>query len=144
MRNNVSIALILLAMPALLLAHFTWLAPESPELAAGRPYRLRIGHGHEFPASEAAVDATQVRALVIDPRGERAEVAARREDKAVVLEWTPRQKGLHVFAFTQDRGEVSRTPSGVKSGGRDRNPDAATAFRAVRSVEEIAAIPHAK
>ncbi len=131
--RSARLILLLLVIPVALLAHFTWLAPASGPLVPGKPYRLQIGHGHAFPASEEAVNAAQVKAFVADPGGTRAELPARREAKALVLEWTPKQKGLHVFYFTQDRGEMSRTPEGVKPGGRDRNPGAAAAFRAVRT-----------
>ncbi len=132
--SSVSQALIgLFLLTFLLDAHYTWMAPASAPLILGRVNRIQIAHGHQFPASEEAIAATQVRAFAVSPGGKRTELKAVAAGKVVLLDYTPGEAGTHALGFVQDRGVSSRTPGGVKKGGRDVNPGATQAFRTVRT-----------
>lgn len=117
----------------LLAAHYTWMAPASAPLIQGKLNKIQIAHGHMFPASEEAIAATQVRAFAISPSGKRTELKAMSAGKVVSLDYTPGEAGTHALGFVQDRGVSSRTPSGLKKGGKDVNPNATQAFRTVRT-----------
>jgi uncharacterized GH25 family protein len=107
-------------------------------LVAGKVNRIEIGHGHRFPVSEEAIAAGQVKAFALAPPGKRTELRAAAAGKVVALEYTPDEPGTHTLGFVQDRGILSRTPGGVKKGGKDANPDAVRTFRAVRTAVSYA------
>lgn len=127
----------LLAFGGLLAAHYTWIAPPA-QLAQGKECKILIGHGHQFPVSEEAIAAAQVKAFAVAPSGRRTELKATKAGKAVEVTYTPQEPGTHVLGFVQDRGVTSRTPAGVKPGGRDVNPDARQALRTVRTATAYA------
>jgi uncharacterized GH25 family protein len=112
--------------------HYTWIAPETA-FVAGKPVTLRIGHGHAFPTSEETINAVQLDLFVLTPSGRRVPVKAAAAVKSVTATYTPSETGAHTVAFVQDRGVSSRTPKGLKKGGRDVNPDAVTASRTIRT-----------
>lgn len=113
-------------------AHYTWMAPLGP-LAVGKANRIEIGHGHRFPVSEEAIASAQVKAFAVSPSGKRVELKVAAVPKMVVAEYTPAEAGTHTLGFIQDRGVSSRTPGGLKKGGKDVNRDAVQAFRTVRT-----------
>jgi hypothetical protein len=118
---------------ALCLAHFTWVAPVAGPLQVGKQATIGVFHGHHFPEGEEKIDATFATANAIPPSGRVVSLSLVPGDKAVTAVYTPRQAGLHRIVCSQDRGVVSRTPQGVKPGGRDRNPDAAQSYKVYRS-----------
>jgi len=118
---------------ASLFAHYTWLAPADSSWQVGKAVTLRIGHGHKFPASEEAIGTRNLELFVIAPSGARTVVPAKSQGTAVEGVFTVKESGPHRAAFVSDRGIVSRTPNGVRPGGRDKNPNAAQAYRTVRT-----------
>lgn len=114
-------------------AHYTWVAPASQSLLTGKAATIRICHGHHFPESEEVLDLRNAELTVISPVGVRTRLTPILAAAAVTATFTPREAGLHRVVFMQDRGVFSRTAGGVKPGGRDQHPDAAQAFRTVRS-----------
>jgi uncharacterized GH25 family protein len=127
-----------LFLAGVLAAHYTWIAPASAPLVQGKVNKVLIAHGHQFPVSEEAIAAAQVKAFAIAPSGKRAELKAAKVGKLVEAAYTPMEAGTHAFGFAQDRGVTSRTPGGVKPGGRDVNKDVAQALRAVRTAVAFA------
>lgn len=125
------------------LAHFTWLAPVS-NLEAGKPVVIRIGHGHHFPESEEAINAKQLDLFAVTPSGSRVKLSPSSVRTAVTADFTPKEAGAYRIAFVQDRGVTSRTPRGVKPGGRDQNPDATMASRTLRTSVSYAATGKAR
>jgi uncharacterized GH25 family protein len=115
------------------LAHYTWIAPMPVRLVVGKPSTLQIGHGHRFPQSEEAINAGQLDLFVLTPFGAKEKLHAAKAGTAVTATYTPKQEGFYRIAFVQDRGVSSRTPSGLKPGGRDKNPDATQASRTLRT-----------
>jgi uncharacterized GH25 family protein len=115
------------------LAHYTWITPAGAGFEPGRTVTVSIGHGHAFPRSEEAVDAGQLEAFVLTPSGARVKLAPAVAGSAVSAVFEVKETGLHRIAFTQDRGVTSRTPGGVRPGGRERNPDAVQASRTLRT-----------
>jgi hypothetical protein len=115
-------------------AHYTWiLTPDAAPLAVGQAATLQIGHGHHFPASEEAIHAGQLDLFVLTPSAARVKLAPAVSKSAVTASYTPREPGVYRIAMVQDRGIRSRTPQGVKPGGRDRNPNATQASRTLRT-----------
>ncbi len=132
--SSLSRALIgLFSLTFLLAAHYTWMAPASAPLVQGKVNKIQIAHGHKFPAGEEAIVAAQVRAFAVSPGGKRTELKAVAAGKVVALDYTPGEAGTHALGFVQDRGVSSRTPGGVKKGGRDVNPNATQASRIIRT-----------
>jgi len=123
-------AIALLAVTAF--AHYTWIAPVDA-LEVGKTASIRIGHGHKFPQSEEAINAAQVDLFVLTPSGARVKLAAASAGTAVNATYAVKEAGLHRIAFVQDRGITSRTPKGVRPGGRDKNPDASQSYRTLRT-----------
>ena len=119
-------------------AHYTWMAPAGP-LALGRSNRIEIGHGHRIPVSEKAIAAAQVKAFAVSPSGKRVDLKAAAAGKVVAAEYKPSEAGTHILGFVQDRGISSRTPGGLKKGGKDVNRDAVQSFRTVRTAVSFAA-----
>lgn len=113
-------------------AHDTWIA-ASGALATGKPVTIFVRHGHHFPASEEAVNAAQLDLFAQSASGKRTALQASVQGREVVAEFTPAAAGAHTLAFTQDRGVTSRTPKGVKQGGRDKNPGATQSSRTLRT-----------
>jgi uncharacterized GH25 family protein len=133
---RLSVWVVLLSLTAL--GHYTWVAPVA-QLETGKPATIRISHGHKFPASEEAINARQVDLVVVSPSGQRTKLDAKVSAQDVTAVFTPRENGAHRIAFSQDRGVSSRTPKGVKPGGRDQNPDATQAYRTFRTAVAYAA-----
>lgn len=125
--------LLIAACAASLLAHYTWLAPAGASWRVGQTVTLRIGHGHQFPTSEEAVSARNIELFVIAPSGARTPVPVKAQGTAVEGAFTVKEPGPHRAALVSDRGIVSRTPNGVRPGGRDKNPDAVQAYRTLRT-----------
>jgi uncharacterized GH25 family protein len=118
--------------------HYTWIAPVA-KLETGKPSEIRIGHGHKFPESEEAINARQIDMFAVTPSGARVKLTPAPAANAVTASFTPPEAGAYRIAFVQDRGVSSRTPRGVKPGGRDQNPDATTASRTLRTAVAYAA-----
>jgi uncharacterized GH25 family protein len=114
-------------------AHYTWIAPAAAPLQIGRQGMIQFCHGHEFPAGEETLGIQNAYAWMFLPSGKQFKLSLVTEAKRVVSAFTPRETGVHRAVYTQDRGVQSRTPNGMKPGGRTRNPDAAQAFRSYRS-----------
>lgn len=123
--------------------HYTWITPETA-FVAGKPVAIRIGHGHAFPSSEETINAAQLDLFVLTPSGKRVPVKAATAVKSVAASYTPTESGPHTIAFVQDRGVSSRTPKGLKKGGRDVNPDALTASRTLRTAVAAASATGAR
>ncbi len=113
--------------------HYTWISASPDLLEAGKKVTVQIGHGHVFPASEGAINASQVSTFVVAPSGARVDLKPVASEKMVTAEFIARESGFHRFALVQDRGVNSRTPDGIKPGGRDKNPNATQAFRTFRT-----------
>jgi uncharacterized GH25 family protein len=114
-------------------AHYTWVVSSAPVFEAGKSNKITVAHGHRFPQSEEAINASQVKLYVLAPSGARTDLKAVSSGTSVTADFTPKESGSHRVVFTQDRGAMSRTPKGVKPGGRDKNPDATEAFSLLRT-----------
>lgn len=114
-------------------AHYTWVVAAAMPFVVGKSVKIMVAHGDRFPHTDEAVNAAQVKLYVLAPSGARTDLKATAEKIAVSSTFTPREAGTHRIVFTQDRGPMSRTPNGVKPGGRDRNPNATEAFSLIRT-----------
>lgn len=123
------------------LAHYTWVAPVTEPLTPGKTVTVRIGHGHKFPDSEEAINARQVDLFVLAPSGARVKLAPAVAGAALAATFQVKEAGPHRIVFVQDRGVTSRTPAGVRPGGRDRNPAAIQASRTLRTAVAYAGAP---
>jgi len=124
----------LLALVAVATAfgHYTWGAP-SETLIAGKPVKIMVAHGDRFPHGDEAINATQVKLWMLGANGAKTDLKAVATKNAVLADFTPATSGPHRIVFTQDRGPMSRTPTGVKPGGRDKNPTATESFALLRT-----------
>lgn len=115
------------------LSHYTWVAPVNGSLEAGQSVTVEIGHGHKFPQSEEAINASQVNLFALSPSGAKIKLAPVVSGSAVTAPMNIKEAGLYRILLVQDRGVSSRTPEGLKPGGRDRNPAASMAYRTYRT-----------
>jgi uncharacterized GH25 family protein len=129
--------IVALALAALALAHYTWIATATP-LEPGKTAMIRIAHGHKFPASEEAINAAQVDLFAVSPSGAKVKLQPAKAGMEVTASYAVKEAGLHRIAFVQDRGVSSRTPKGMRPGGRDQNPDATAAYRSLRTAVSYA------
>jgi hypothetical protein len=133
MTHSASRALITAAVcTTVALGHYTWIAPLAP-LEVGKSATIQIGHGHKFPQSEEAINAKQVDAFVLPPSGAKTKLQPVASGAGITATCEVKEAGMYRIAFIQDRGVNSRTPSGVKPGGRDKNPNAIRASRTLRT-----------
>jgi uncharacterized GH25 family protein len=115
------------------LAHYTWIAPVTLPLQVGKTAIVKISHGHKFPASEEAIDARQVDLFVLTPSGGKVALKPSVAGSELTAQFAVKEPGAHRIVLVQDRGITSRTPSGVKPGGRDKNPNATQVSRSFRT-----------
>ncbi len=114
-------------------AHFSWIAPMVPTLEVGTTTKVQFGTGHALGTSESALPLDDLKAYALTPSGGRVELAVAKAGLWVAADYAVKEAGQHRLVFSQERGARSRTPKGVKEGGRDKNPDATQAFRTVRT-----------
>lgn len=112
------------AAGAALFAHATWIAPVDGSLEVGKSVTVQIGNGHAFPQSESALSPQNLEMFAVAPSGGKVELKPVKSGSFLTAAYAVREAGVHRFVFVQDRGVMSRTPRGLKPGGRDQNPDA--------------------
>lgn len=133
------VAAVLLAAAGMALAHYTWIAPAGASLEVGKPALVRLFHGHHFPVGEEKMQLAGSQVKAISPSGQVTDLTGQASPQGDSVNYLPKQAGLHRIVYTLDRGVMSRTPQGVKPGGRDKNPGAAQSFR--RYVSSVAYLP---
>lgn len=126
-------ALSVCALAALLVVplawgHYTWLA-RTHYSASGDTAYLEIGHGHSFPVSEEAPQATHVQAFLVNAKGERKPLSIAQDGKALKLEAPLAGRDLARVYYVRDRGVISQTADGWKDGGRDQHPGAKSSVK---------------
>jgi uncharacterized GH25 family protein len=131
--------LLLLVAAAGLWAHATWITTVPPTLEPGQPVTVQIGNGHAFPASESALSTEDWEVFAVTPAGARQPLQPKAAGKVVTASFTPQQAGVYRFVMVRDRGLMSRTPQGLRPGGRDRNPNATQTLKLFRSAVAYAA-----
>jgi uncharacterized GH25 family protein len=125
---------IALGIPAaLLMAHATWIFPVHAVIEVGKPLMVQIGNGHDIAESESPLGQRGLEMFAVSPSGTRTTLTPAVSGNLLAAEYSAKEKGSYVFGFVQDRPISSRTPGGVKQGGRDKNPDATEVFKAYRS-----------
>jgi uncharacterized GH25 family protein len=129
----VKLTVSLLFLTATLPAHNSWINPLSSPLKQGTDVEIQIAHGHSFPESEQAMEDAGIEVFAVGPGGARASLPHVRSGKKLLATYKVPAAGFYRFAFVQDRGVMSRTPGGLKKGGRDKNPDAISSSRYYRS-----------
>lgn len=117
---------------ALLLAHYTWVTTEKP-FEKGKTAVIVVGHGHRFPATGEAIDPKGLQLSVVSPSGAKTPLRPRRDGARWIADYPVKESGAHRIVLVQDQGVMSRTPDGVRPGGRDKHPSAIQAFRTYRS-----------
>lgn len=124
---------LLLGGATALLGHFVWVGPMAGPLKVGQDAAIMVGNGHAFLGSESPAAQDGLKVWAITPAGASQPVAVSVADKFLKGSFPVKTDGVYRVVFTQDRGVMSRTPKGVKAGGRDQHPDATEAFKLFRS-----------
>ena len=138
-KNAIRLAIAIGGAAAILTAHATWIEPVPPILETRKAVTVEIGNGHGLGASESPLGQRGLEVFVIGPTGSRTKLTPAVAGNSLKAEHTIKEPGTHVFAFVQDRGLNSRTPGGMKKGGKDQNPDALEVVKAYRSAVAHAA-----
>jgi hypothetical protein len=126
-----------------LFAHATWIAPVEGPLEVGKSVEVQIGNGHAFPRSESALSPQNLKVFAVAPSGAKADLKPVKSGTFVTATYAVREAGMHRFVFVQDRGVMSRTPQGLKPGGRDQNPGATQSMKMYRAAVAYAGTPGA-
>jgi uncharacterized GH25 family protein len=121
--------LLAMATASLTWAHFVWISPQEMTLAAGQTVKVQLGNGHKFQASESAMSAEGLKVWAVAPSGKKQELTVAKSGNWLAADYQAAEAGVHWFYFVRDRGVMSRTPKGVKPGGKDKNPDATASFK---------------
>jgi uncharacterized GH25 family protein len=121
------------AAGATLFAHATWIAPVASPLEVGKSVNVQIGNGHAFPESESALSPQNLEVFAVAPSGGKVELKPIKSGSFLTASYAVREPGMHRFVFVQDRGVISRTPQGLKPGGRDQNPGATQSMKMYRA-----------
>jgi uncharacterized GH25 family protein len=132
------------ASAILLFAHATWVAPVAGPLEVGKTVTVQVGNGHTFPASETVVPNENLQMYAVAPSGSKSKLQPNPAGLFVAASYKVAEPGVHRFVFVQDRGVMSRTPQGLKPGGRDQNPGATQSMKMYRSAVAYAATSGAK
>jgi uncharacterized GH25 family protein len=114
-------------------AHATWIAPVAGPLEVGKSLNVQIGNGHAFPESESALSPRNLEVFAVAPSGGKIELKPVKSGSFLTASYTVREPGMYRFVFIQDRGVMSRTPQGLKPGGRDQNPGASQSMKMYRA-----------
>ena len=112
--------------------HFTWIS-ASGEFQSGKTVKIMVSHGDRFPQSEEAINASQVQLFVLAPSGARSDLKPSSTPTGITASFPVKETGAHRIAFVQDRGAMSRTPTGIRPGDKRKNPGALEAFTMLRT-----------
>jgi uncharacterized GH25 family protein len=129
MNSRLSGIIAALALATAAQAHSFWITPAAATCKPGETVRVEVGQGHDFPNSEAAPDLKTVAAFAITPGGKKVPLTLTVDGAVLSAAYPATEAGTHRFYFVRDRGILSRTPQGLKPGGRDKNPNATRAFK---------------
>ncbi len=108
--------------------HYTWLV-RTHYSATGDTAYLEIGHGHDFPVTEAAPSSAHMKAFVVDAKGERKPLDLAADGKALKLTTPMAGRELARVYYVRDRGVISQTADGWMDGGRDKHPGAKASMK---------------
>jgi hypothetical protein len=137
------LALLLPLTSVLLYSHFTWVTASVSPLEMGKTVEVRIGHGHQFPASEEVIITEGAEVYAIAPSGQRTALAPKAQKPLLVAGYKVAEAGMHRFVLAQDRGVRSWTTQGVQPGGKDKHPQAQRSARVFRSAVSYSLTPGA-
>ena len=95
-----------LMIPAMLLAHDSWLVPAAHQVQVGKPVLIRFATSEAFPTSESAVAPERIAQFLLrDASGTRPVSNYRVEGNYLVAEVTPRQQG-HTIVAVETKSRV--------------------------------------
>jgi uncharacterized GH25 family protein len=120
-----------LGFAPLVWGHYTWMVRTHYSSAGDRAY-LEIGHGHEFPKSEAAINEEGLSVVLTDASGKAHNLSPKKDGNVLKIEAplaTKQQQRVH---YVRDRGVMSQTADGWKPGGRDQHPQAKTSRKTLQ------------
>ena len=115
--------LALLAAGSPALAHNFWLAPDKHFPQVGETVEIKIGFGHQYPASrvdERVKDGMVAEVVVIAPDGTATPLAMQAVDTCRLKIDRP---GVHLLVASMTPGLFSRTPEGMKRGSKRDWPE---------------------
>jgi uncharacterized GH25 family protein len=109
-------------------AHFSWVYPLKTIAQVGETVDVQLATGHAFPVSEQGPAVAHLKAFAQPPSGDRKQIKPVQSEKYLLVSVPIEQEGLYTVCFDIDRGIISKTPEGWKSGGTDTYPDAVSSF----------------
>ncbi|HHS13319.1 MAG TPA: DUF4198 domain-containing protein [bacterium] len=109
-------------------AHYNWIVPIQTVVEKGETVEVQLTTGHAFPVGEAGPSTEHLKAFVRLPSGEITALEWTEQEKYLQASVHVHENGLYTVYFESDRGIISRTAEGWKSGGIDRHPGAASSM----------------
>ncbi len=101
--NRKGLLILTLLAPAALLAHDTWLIPQSFRVEPGKPVTLRLSTGGAFPASDAPLDLDRVANLYLRiAKSKQTLTGFKQQGKFLVATATPTAPG-HAIAVLETK-----------------------------------------
>ncbi len=109
-------------------AHFSWINPVKNLARVGETVDVHLTTGHAFPLSEQSPDTKYLNAFIQPPSGERKLIHPVKSEKYLQASVLIEEEGLYTVFFDADRGIISKTAEGWKSGGTDKYPAAVSSI----------------
>lgn len=118
---------------AAVFAHFAWLSPAPAKAAVGETVIVRMSSGHSFPTGGEPVKDIDLKLTAFTPSGKSVILAPADNGQGLEAAFKVESEGVYVVAGEYDRGVVSRTPEGLKPGGKSKNPNATSTMKSYSS-----------
>lgn len=91
-------------------AHYSWIMPSKKDC------RIEIGHGHNFPISEQAMNKERIRATLFDGSGHSIPGIISKESDCLSVAPSTSLKEIAAALFIEEPLILNRTTKGVKTG----------------------------
>lgn len=118
----------LVFIASMAIAHFSWINPVKHLARVGETVDVHLSTGHAFPLSEQGPDTKYLNAFIQPPSGDREQIKLVKSEKYLQASVHIEEEGLYTVFFDMDRGIISKTAEGWKSGGTDKYPGAVSSI----------------
>jgi len=119
----------MLSLTVSLFAHYTWITPAPAIVEVGKSVKIRFMEGHAFPDGGGPVRDMKAKLTLLQPSGKSVKLTPADQGNGLEASFQATSRGVYRLAGELDYGVSSRTPSGLKMGGRSKNPKAISATK---------------
>jgi uncharacterized GH25 family protein len=127
-----SIAGIFMIISSLSYGHMSWIRIEKTG-DAGESFKITVAHGHKFPQGEERLSAEFLKIYYVSESGVKSPFNFEKPAAGLSGLFKVVEPGIQRFSFIYDRGVMSKTTQGWKTGGKDKYPKAIGRIRTVQT-----------